>query len=167
MFNLCCDWQMIMFSILFFQLTTDKIIVLSKMLTYPSWFPLPRGLLVPLFRKVATWNKIWHASGFWGKGGVYFLCLPLAAYMYGKKEKKKKQQQIFIISVSVDQEFRTGLASCFWLRISHEVADKKLARAVAPVDSRIEVQRSNSKMSHLNGCWQKKSHTVTLPSSVS
>lgn len=33
-FNLCFDWHVIMFSILFVQLTTEKIIVLSKMLIY-------------------------------------------------------------------------------------------------------------------------------------
>ena len=47
-----------------------------------------------------------------------------------------KTTNIYHLTVSVDQEFRTGLASCFWLRISPKVADKKLARPVAPVDSR-------------------------------
>lgn len=41
---------------------------------------LSKGLLlVPLFRKVATWNKIWRASGVLGKRGCVsfaFLWLP-------------------------------------------------------------------------------------------
>ena len=77
-----------------------------------------------------------------------------------------KTTNIYYLTVSVEQEFRTGLASCFWLRISHEVADKKLARPVAPVDSRIGVQGSNSKMSHLNGCWQKVSGSYHVGFSI-
>lgn len=44
--------------------------------------PFSRSLLVPIFRKVATWNKIWNALGCWRRGDVCFLCLPLATYTY-------------------------------------------------------------------------------------
>lgn len=41
---------------------------------------LSKGPARARFRKVAAWNKIWHASGYQARGHVCLLRLPLAAY---------------------------------------------------------------------------------------